>query len=51
MLSDKKKIDKQLRFVLLDRIGHAFLHDKDITKTDVLQAIDDAMGWFSSAGF
>jgi len=46
MLSDKKKIDKQLRFVLLDRIGHAFLHDHDIAKADVLGAIDDAKEWF-----
>lgn len=51
MLSDKKKIDKQLRFVLLDRIGHAFLHEQDIANEAVLQAIDDAKGWFSSGGF
>ncbi|HHE08182.1 MAG TPA: 3-dehydroquinate synthase, partial [Chlorobaculum parvum] len=46
MHSDKKKIDKQLRFVLLDRIGHAFLHGEDVNKGEVLQAIDDAKGWF-----
>jgi len=46
MHSDKKKIDKQLRFVLLDRIGHAFLHDREVPKADVLQAIDDAQRWF-----
>jgi 3-dehydroquinate synthase len=47
MHSDKKKIDKQLRFVLLDRIGHAFLHEHDIAKENVLQAIDDAKKWFA----
>ncbi|NTU53308.1 MAG: 3-dehydroquinate synthase [Chlorobiaceae bacterium] len=47
MYSDKKKIDRQLRFVLLDRISHAFLHDQEIEKESVLQSIDDAKGWFS----
>jgi len=47
MHSDKKKIDKQLRFVLLDRIGHAFLHDREVPKADVLHAIDKAQRWFS----
>jgi 3-dehydroquinate synthase len=46
MYSDKKKIDKQLRFVLIDRIGHAFLHDQDIARERVLQSIDDAKRWF-----
>lgn len=47
MHSDKKKIDKQLRFVLIDRIGHAFLHDADVPKEKILQSIDDAKKWFS----
>jgi 3-dehydroquinate synthase len=51
MHSDKKKIDKQLRFVLIDRIGHAFLHEHDITKEEILNSIDDTKGWFSSGGF
>lgn len=46
MYSDKKKIDRQLRFVLIDRIGHAFLHDRDVAKAEVLGAIDDAMNFF-----
>ncbi len=48
MYSDKKKIDRQLRFVLLDRIGHAFLHGENVEKAEVLGAIDDAMGFFRS---
>lgn len=48
MHSDKKKIDKQLRFVLLDKIGHAFLHGKEVGKIEVLLAIDDANGWFEN---
>jgi len=46
MYSDKKKIDRQLRFVLLDSIGHAFLHGEDVAKAEVLGAIDDAMNYF-----
>ncbi|NTW51713.1 MAG: 3-dehydroquinate synthase [Chlorobiaceae bacterium] len=46
MYSDKKKIDRQLRFVLLDRIGHAFLHGENVAKAEVLGAIDDAKRFF-----
>jgi 3-dehydroquinate synthase len=46
MYSDKKKIDRQLRFVLLDRIGHAFLHGEDVAKSEVFGAIEDAMNFF-----
>jgi 3-dehydroquinate synthase len=47
MYSDKKKIDRKLRFVLLDRIGHGFLHGEDVAKADVLAAIEEAREWFS----
>ena len=46
MFSDKKKIDRKLRFVLIDRIGHAFLHGEDVENSGVTGAIDDAKGWF-----
>jgi len=46
MFSDKKKIDRKLRFVLIDRIGHGFLHGKDVEKGEVVSAIDDAREWF-----
>ncbi|NTU67361.1 MAG: 3-dehydroquinate synthase [Chlorobiaceae bacterium] len=46
MFSDKKKIDKKLRFVLIDRIGHAFLHGKDVEKEAVTGAIEEAKVWF-----
>ncbi|NTV01670.1 MAG: 3-dehydroquinate synthase [Chlorobiaceae bacterium] len=48
MFSDKKKIDRKLRFVLLDRIGHAFLHGEDVKNAEVTGAIDDARAWFSN---
>ena len=47
MFSDKKKIDKKLRVVIIDRIGHAFLYSEDVKKAEVTGAIDDARGWFS----
>jgi 3-dehydroquinate synthase len=47
MYSDKKKIDRKLRFVLIDRIGHGFLHGEDVANTEVLGAIDDARAWFT----
>ncbi len=47
MYSDKKKIDKQLRFVLVDRIGHAFLHGENIPDRKVFEAIGSAKAWFS----
>lgn len=46
MISDKKKIDRQLRFVLLDRLGHGFLHGETIAKAEVIGAIDNAKGFF-----
>jgi 3-dehydroquinate synthase len=46
MLSDKKKLDRQLRFVLLDRIGHAFLLDSTVPKQEVCAAIGDAADSF-----
>ena len=47
MFSDKKKIDKKLRVVIIDRIGHPFLHGEDVEYSGVTGAIDDARGWFS----
>ncbi|NTU92301.1 MAG: 3-dehydroquinate synthase [Chlorobiaceae bacterium] len=46
MFSDKKKIDRKLRFVLVDRIGHAFLHGEDVERADVIDSIEDARAWF-----
>lgn len=48
MFSDKKKIDRKLRFVLIDRIGHGFLHGEDVEKHEVLGAIEEAKEWFRS---
>ncbi len=48
MYSDKKKIDRKLRFVLIDRIGHGFLHGEDVANADVLGAVNDARAWFTS---
>ena len=42
MFSDKKKLDKKLRFVLLNKIGEAFLLEENVDDQDVLKAIDDA---------
>ncbi|TLU82441.1 MAG: 3-dehydroquinate synthase [Chlorobium sp.] len=47
MFSDKKKLNKKLRFVLLRKIGEAFLLEADIDDQKVLQAIQDAMARFS----
>ncbi len=47
MFSDKKKVGGKLRFVLVDRIGHAFLHGEEVAKEEVSGAIDDARAWFS----
>jgi 3-dehydroquinate synthase len=49
MYSDKKKIDRQLRFVLIDRIGHGFLHGENVAKSEVIGAIDDTRKLFSEA--
>jgi 3-dehydroquinate synthase len=42
MLSDKKKLDKKLRFVILKQLGEAFLLEKNIDDRHVLQSINDA---------
>ncbi|TLU82806.1 MAG: 3-dehydroquinate synthase [Chlorobium sp.] len=47
MLSDKKKLDKKLRFVLLKKLGEAFLLEKNVENEVVIQAIDDAKEFFS----
>ncbi len=47
MFSDKKKLDKKLRFVLLKSLGEAFLLEEDVNDKPVLQAIDDARTFFS----
>ncbi len=47
MLSDKKKLDRKLRFVLLKQLGEAFLHEKDVDDTQVLDAIEKAKEFFS----
>jgi 3-dehydroquinate synthase len=46
MLSDKKKLDKKLRFVLLKKPGEAFLYEKDVEDAEVLRAIEDAKDFF-----
>jgi 3-dehydroquinate synthase len=47
MLSDKKKLDKKLRFVLLKKLGEAFLLEESIEESLVLQAINDARTFLS----
>jgi len=42
MFSDKKKLNKKLRFVLLKKIGEAFLLEENIDNQHVLKAIEDA---------
>ena len=42
MFSDKKKLNKKLRFVLLKKIGEAFLLEENIDDQQVLKAIEDA---------
>ena len=42
MHSDKKKVDKQLRFVLLEGLGKAYLHDEPLDDSIVLEAIEEA---------
>ena len=44
MHSDKKKVDKQLRFVLLEKLGKAYLHPEPIESNIVIAAIEDAKG-------
>jgi 3-dehydroquinate synthase len=50
MFSDKKKVDRKLRFVLLDRIGHAFLHGETVEDREVTGAIEEAKRWFEGKG-
>lgn len=47
MLSDKKKLDKKLRFVLLKKPGEAFLLEEYVEERHVLKAINDARRFFS----
>ena len=47
MLSDKKKLDKKLRFVLLRQLGEAFLLEETVEDKNVLKAIDDTKAFFS----
>ena len=42
MHSDKKKVDKQLRFVLLEGLGKACLHPEPIDDNIVIEAIEEA---------
>ena len=46
MFSDKKKLDKKLRFVLLKTLGEAFLLEENVDDKPVLNAIDDARTFF-----
>ena len=46
MFSDKKKLDKKLRFVLLKRLGEAFLLENNVDDKEVLKAIDDGRTLF-----
>ena len=46
MFSDKKKLDKKLRFVLLKRLGEAFLLEKNVDDQLVIDAIDNARTFF-----
>ncbi len=48
MFSDKKKLDKKLRFVLLKKIGNAFLLEENIEDRHVLKAISDGQAFFIS---
>lgn len=42
MHSDKKKVDKTLRFVLLEQLGKAYLHDEPIADDLVIESIERA---------
>lgn len=50
MLSDKKKLDKKLRFVLLKKLGEAFLLEESVDESIVLKSIDDGRRFFSGKG-
>lgn len=47
MLSDKKKLDSKLRFVLLKKPGEAFLREEPTESREVLGAIEDARIFFT----
>lgn len=49
MLSDKKKLDRKLRFVLLKALGEAFLLEEDVEDGEVLAAIEAAKEWVRSS--
>ncbi len=42
MHSDKKKVDKQLRYVLLEGLGTAVLHPEPLDNSIVIEAIEEA---------
>jgi len=46
MFSDKKKLDKKLRFVLLKELGQAFLFEESVEDSEVLAAIESAKECF-----
>jgi 3-dehydroquinate synthase len=50
MLSDKKKLDKKLRFVLLKKLGEAFLLEESVEESLIVQAIDDGRRFFTRKG-
>jgi len=50
MFSDKKKLDKKLRFVLLKTLGEAFLLEENVENRPVLKSIDDARTFFNGKG-
>jgi len=49
MLSDKKKLDRKLRFVLLKSLGSAFLLEETVEDHHVLKAITEAKELFKKA--
>ncbi len=42
MHSDKKKVDRKLRFVLLERLGKAYLHNETVPVETVIESIERA---------
>ena len=50
MLSDKKKLDKKLRFVLLKKLGEAFLLEESVEESVVLKSVNDGRKLFSGEG-
>ena len=47
MLSDKKKLDKKLRFVLLKKLGEAFLLEESVEESLIVKSIDEGRRFFS----